>query len=132
MPERSRVAARATAARSSGRTDASAPPYRPIGVRTASTIQASLTEPLAADAPWAEGAGVGADLLERSGDRLDVGVGEVAGEVPFDRVPVVAASLLQGDAALVGEDHEDRAAVVLGADAADEAGLLHPVDDAGQ
>jgi hypothetical protein len=33
---------------------------------------------------------------------------------------------------LVGEDDEDRAAVVLGANAADEAGLCESVDDAGE
>src|SRR5690606_10838820 len=41
MPVRSSTARIAVAARSSGRTPASAPPWRPIGVRTASTIQAS-------------------------------------------------------------------------------------------
>ena len=41
MPDRSTTARITAAARSSGRTPASAPPYRPIGVRTASTIQAS-------------------------------------------------------------------------------------------
>jgi hypothetical protein len=50
---------------------------------------------------------VGADLLERPVERLDVGVGEVAGEVLFDCVPVVAAGLLHRVAALVGEDDED-------------------------
>jgi len=85
---------------------------------------------LAADAPGAEWASVGADLLERAGERFDVAVSEVAGEVLADRVPVVAARLLHRLAASVGEDDEDRPAVVLGADAADEASLSHPIDDA--
>jgi hypothetical protein len=62
---------------------------------------------VAADASWAEGAGVGADLLEGAGERSYVGVGEVAGEMLFDRVPVVAAGLLHRVAALVDEDDED-------------------------
>jgi hypothetical protein len=37
-----------------------------------------MTTPLAADASGAEGTGVGAELFERAGERLDVGVGEVA------------------------------------------------------
>jgi hypothetical protein len=64
-------------------------------------------EPLAADASRAEGAGVGADLLERAGERLDVSVGEVAGEVLVDRMPVVAAGSLHPGAALLGEDDQD-------------------------
>src|SRR5207247_3637388 len=53
MPERSRVAASTTAARSSGRTGESVPPYLPMGVRTASTIHASATgsSSLPVDAP---------------------------------------------------------------------------------
>ena len=43
MPARSTTARTTSAARSSGRIEASAPPYRPIGVRTASTIHASRT-----------------------------------------------------------------------------------------
>jgi hypothetical protein len=44
------------------------------------TVHSGLSaEPRGADAPWAEGASVNADLLERAGDRLDVGVG--VGEV---------------------------------------------------
>ena len=75
---------------------------------------------------------MGAHLVESADQRLDVGVGEVAGEVLFDRVPVVAAGLLHRPASLIGEDDEDRAAVVLGPDAADEAGIFHAVDDAGE
>jgi hypothetical protein len=75
---------------------------------------------------------VGADLFEGAGEGCDVGVGEVAGEVLFDPVPVVAAGLLHGGAALVGEDDEDRAAVVLGAHTLDEAGFFHAVDDPGE
>src|SRR5437870_4096529 len=41
MPLRSTAAAITRAARSSGRIPASAPPYRPMGVRTASMIRAS-------------------------------------------------------------------------------------------
>src|SRR5688500_2465207 len=44
IPVRCTTARTAMAARSSGRTRASAPPCRPIGVRTASMIQASLIE----------------------------------------------------------------------------------------
>jgi hypothetical protein len=74
-----------------------------------------------------EGASVAADLLERAGERLDVLVGEMAGEVLFDPVPVVTAGLLHGLATLVGEDDEDRASVVLGADAAE--GFLREVGE---
>ena len=77
---------------------------------------------LASDAAWAEGAGVGAEFFECVGERFDVAVAEVLGEVLFDRVAVVAASLLHCRAALVGEDDEDRVAVVFGADSLDEAG----------
>src|SRR5205807_424518 len=59
------------------------------------------------DAPWAEGAGVGADFLECAGEVFDVGVAEVAGEVLIDSVAVVAARLLHGCPALLGEDDED-------------------------
>src|SRR4051812_13027898 len=45
---------------------------------------------LGADAAWAEGADVSADLLECSGERFDVAGGEVVGEVLFDSVSVVA------------------------------------------
>ena len=62
---------------------------------------------LRSDAARAEGARVGAELLECAGERLDVRVAEVTGEMLFDRVPVVAAGLLQRGAALVGEDDED-------------------------
>jgi len=75
---------------------------------------------------------VDTEFLERASERLDVGVGEVAREVLFDCVPVVPASLLHRDAPLVGEDDEDRAPVVVGADALDEAGLFQTVDDAGE
>ena len=64
-----------------------------------------------------------AQLLECASQCPDVGVAEVRGEVLLDRVPVVAASLVDGGPALVGEDDEDRAAVVFRADAADEAGV---------
>ena len=72
------------------------------------------------------------EFLERASERLDVGVAEVAGEVLFYPVPVVAAGLLHRGAAFVGEDDEDRAAVVLGAHTLDEASLFHSVDDAGE
>src|SRR5438093_3944838 len=105
-------------------------------VRTRARIDVGEAPPsscsLAADASWAEGAGVGAEFLEGADERLDVGVGEVAGEVLFDPVPVAAAGLLHRGAALAGEDDEDRAAVVLGAHTLDEAGLFHSVDDAGE
>ena len=63
---------------------------------------------------------MGADLLEGARERFDVCVGEVLREVSFDSVSVVAAGALQRLGALFGEDDEDRAAVVFGADAADE------------
>ena len=44
-PVRSVRARRAWAPRSSGRTELSAPPWRPTGVRTAPTIQASFVPP---------------------------------------------------------------------------------------
>src|SRR5881227_2615540 len=84
---------------------------------------------LTADAPWAEGPGVGAEFLEGAGERLDVGFGEVAGEVLFDPVPVVATGLLHRCAARVGEDDKDRAAVVLAAHTFDKARFFHAVDD---
>ena len=64
---------------------------------------------------------MGADLFEGAGEGFDVGVGEVLGEVLFDSVSVVAAGAFLGLVALVGEHDEDRASVVFGADAADEA-----------
>jgi len=73
---------------------------------------------------------VGTDLLERSGERLDVGVRQVTREVLFDSVPVEAPRALHHLAALVGENDEDRAAVGVRADAADEAGLFESIDDA--
>src|SRR4051794_8001781 len=85
---------------------------------------------LAADAPGPERPDVGAELVERTGERLDVAVGKVAGKVLLDPVPVAEAGLLHSRAPLVGEDDEDRAAVVLWADAADEPGLFHAIDDA--
>ena len=72
---------------------------------------------LAADASGAEWAGVGADFFEGAGEGLDVGLGEVLGEVAFDSVAVVAAGVFHRLGALVGEDDEDRASVVLGAEA---------------
>jgi hypothetical protein len=50
---------------------------------------------------------VGAEFLECAGERFDVAVGEVAGEVLLDRVSVVAAGLLHRGPAVVGEDDED-------------------------
>jgi hypothetical protein len=50
---------------------------------------------------------VGAEFLEGAGERFDVGVGELVGEMLFDPVPVVAAGSLHRGAALVGEDDED-------------------------
>ena len=69
-------------------------------------------------------------FLEGAGQDFDLAVGEVLGEVAFDSVSVVAAGVLHRGGALLGEHDEDRAPVVFGADAADEPGLLHPVDDA--
>src|SRR3954451_21017322 len=73
---------------------------------------------LAADAAGAKRACVGADLLEGAGQCFAVGVGEVLGEVSFDSVSVVAAGAFHRFGALVGEDDEDRASVVVEADAA--------------
>jgi hypothetical protein len=61
----------------------------------------------AADASWSKGAHVGIELLEASGERFDVGVGERAGEVLLDPVVVLAAGACHRLAALVGLDHED-------------------------
>jgi hypothetical protein len=74
---------------------------------------------------------MGADLLERARERPDVGIRQVA-EVLLDSVPVVAAGSLHGLAPRVRKKDEDRAAVVLRTDAPNEAGFLHPVDDAGE
>jgi hypothetical protein len=49
---------------------------------------------LVADAARPEGSGVSADLVECARERLDVGLGEVAGEVLLDRVSVVEAGLV--------------------------------------
>src|SRR3954469_12478688 len=87
---------------------------------------------LAADASGAERAGVRVDFLECAGERFDVGVGEVAGEVLLDAVAVVPACTLHRPASFVGQHDEDRAAVVLGADAAHEVGSLEPVNHAGE
>ena len=84
---------------------------------------------LAANAPGAKRADVGTDLAECPGQRRDVGVAQVAGEVLLDPVPVMAPRTLHRRAAIVREDDEDRTAVVLRPDAADEAGRFHPVDD---
>ena len=69
-----------------------------------------------ADAAGAEWSCVGADLFERAGEGFDVGVGEVLGEVSLDSVSVVAAGALERLGAFVGEDDEDRASVVFGAE----------------
>ena len=50
----------------------------------------------------------------------------------LDRHSVVATRVFHGLAARVGEDDEDRAAIVVGSDTANEAGLLHAVDHAGE
>ncbi len=73
-----------------------------------------------------------ADLLEGPGERLDVGVVEVAREVLLDSVPVVLPGALEGDTPGFGEDDEDRPAVVPGPHASDEIGGLHAIDDAGE
>ena len=62
----------------------------------------------------------------------DVRVGQVPGEVSVDAVSVVEAGALHRLGALLGQEDEDRAPVVLGADAADEPSLLHAVDDPGE
>ena len=50
---------------------------------------------------------MGADLLEGAGEGFDVGVGEVLGEVLFDSVSVVAASVFHRFGSFVGEEDED-------------------------
>lgn len=70
-----------------------------------------------------------ADLLEGACERLDVGVGEVLGEVPVDSIPVVAAGLVQLFGARVGQNDKDRTPIVRGVDAADEPPLFHSVHD---
>ena len=75
---------------------------------------------------------MGAQLFERTGQRFDVAVGEMAGEVLFDRVSVVTACLLHRLAAVVGERDEDRAAVVFGDHTTDEVRRFEAVDDAGE
>jgi hypothetical protein len=65
-------------------------------------------------------------------ERLDVPVGEVAGEVLFDSVTVVSARTFHRLATVVGEQDEDRPTVVLRADTADETGRPHAVDNAGE
>jgi hypothetical protein len=71
---------------------------------------------------------MGADLLEPADERLDVGVGELAGEVLFDRVPVVAAGMLH-----VARPSSVRTTRMSGGrprgGRADEADLFHSVDD---
>src|SRR5690349_14451978 len=59
-PARSTAASIAIAARSSGRTPESAPPYRPTGVRTAERITARLTPPAYSDELDAHGVREGA------------------------------------------------------------------------
>src|SRR5439155_247901 len=83
---------------------------------------------LAADAPGAKWAGVRADLFEGAGEGFDLVFGQVLREVSFDPVSVVAAGAFHRLGAVVGENDEDRAPVVLGANAADEPCLFHPVD----
>src|SRR6266568_8736761 len=87
---------------------------------------------LAADAAGAKWAGVGADLFEGAGEGFDLVFGEVLREVSFDSVSVVAAGIFHRVAAFFGENDEDRAPVVLRANATDESRLLHPVDDTGE
>ena len=53
-------------------------------------------------------------------------------EVLFDPGVDQGAGVVHRLAAVRSLEHEDRAAVVVGAVAADETGLLHPVDDAGE
>ena len=72
------------------------------------------------------------DLLERAREGLHVCPGKVLGEVAFDSVAVVGAGALECRPAFGGEDDEDRAAVMVGADATDEAYFFHPVDDSGE
>src|SRR5450631_4488099 len=83
-------------------------------------------------AAGAERTYVRADLFESAGEDLDVGVGDVPGEVSFDSIPVVAAGLVQLLGTRVGEDHQDRTPIVRGADPADEPRLFHSVHDPGK
>src|SRR5512133_2813434 len=86
----------------------------------------------ALDSAGAKRSCVGADFLECSREGLDVCLGKVLGEVAFDSVAVMGAGAFEYRAAFSGENDEDRAAVLLGADATDEARFFHPVDDSGE
>src|SRR5512133_1473553 len=106
-----------------------------MGVKCPASSPASARAPqghssLGADAAGAKRARVLADLLQGTDERPDVGLGEVIREVSCNPVPVVPAREFLRLVALLGEHDEDRAAVVLGANAADELRSLHPVDDA--
>jgi hypothetical protein len=50
---------------------------------------------------------MGADLLECSDERLYVGVGEVAGKVLIDPVPVIASRSVHRLTALIGKNDEN-------------------------
>jgi hypothetical protein len=71
---------------------------------------------------------MGLDLVESAGEGLDVGVGEVLGEVPLDSIPVVAAGLAQLFGARVSHNDQDRTPIVRRADASDEPSFLHSVN----
>ncbi len=73
-----------------------------------------------------------ADSFKSPRENLDVGVGEVLREVPFDSIPVVAAGLAQLFGARVGQDDQDRTPILRRPDAADEPTLLHSVDYMGE
>src|SRR5436190_13133312 len=83
-PARSTAAEITSAARSSGRTSESTPPYRPTGVRTAERITARLTRLRLADELDLDGLLVGADRfgsLEQLAHRLPALVAVVAREL---------------------------------------------------
>ena len=73
-----------------------------------------------------------ADLLERPGERLHIGVVEVPREVLLDTVPVMPSGALERGAPGFGEDDADRPAVVRRSHPPDEIGGLHAIDDAGE
>jgi len=75
---------------------------------------------------------VRAEFVECARECLDVGVREMAGEVLLDPVSVVAPSLVDHGASSVGEDDENRAAVVVGADTTNKTRFFQPVDDASE
>ncbi len=100
--------------------------YQPPGGPQRSS--GSIRPPAAGRPGPARGPGRGHHPGEGGGQGLDLLGVEVAGEVLVDAAQVDRGGAAQGAAALVGEDGEPAAAVVLAALPADQPGLHHPVD----